>query len=36
MANKDVAVSLAGLETVRRFDKYFRLSAAFRLGTTNL
>lgn len=35
--NWDVAVSLVGEETVRRFDKYFRLSAAgFRLGTTNL
>ncbi len=31
------AVGLVGEETVRRFDKYFRLSAAgFSLGTTNL
>ena len=35
--NWDAAVSLVGAETVRRFDKYFRLSAVgFRLGTTNL
>jgi len=31
------AVGLVGEETVRRFDRYFRLSAAgFSLGTTNL
>jgi cyclopropane-fatty-acyl-phospholipid synthase len=35
--NWDAAVCLVGEETVRRFDKYFRLSAAgFHLGTTNL
>jgi cyclopropane-fatty-acyl-phospholipid synthase len=35
--NWDAAVSLVGEETVRRFDKYFRVSAAgFRRGTTNL
>src|SRR5580704_10875034 len=35
--NWDPAVNLVGEETVRRFDKYLRLSAAgFHLGTTNL
>jgi cyclopropane-fatty-acyl-phospholipid synthase len=35
--NWDAAVSLVGEETVRRFDKYFRISAAgFSRGTTNL
>ena len=35
--NWDAAVSLVGEETVRRFDKYFRVSAAgFSRGTTNL
>lgn len=35
--NWDVAVTLVGEETVRTFDKYFRLSAAgFGRGTTNL
>jgi cyclopropane-fatty-acyl-phospholipid synthase len=35
--NWDAAVSLVGEETVRRFDKYFRVSAAgFSRGTTSL
>ncbi len=35
--NWDAAISLIGEETVRRFDKYFRVSAAgFSRGTTNL
>ena len=35
--NRDAAIRLAGEETVRRFDKYFRISAAgFSRGTTNL
>jgi cyclopropane-fatty-acyl-phospholipid synthase len=35
--NWDAAVSLVGEETVRRFEKYFRISAAgFNRGTTNL
>jgi len=35
--NWDAAVSLVGEETVRTFDKYFRVSAAgFSRGTTNL
>jgi cyclopropane-fatty-acyl-phospholipid synthase len=35
--NRDAAVRLVGEETVRTFDKYFRLSAAgFSRGTTNL
>jgi cyclopropane-fatty-acyl-phospholipid synthase len=35
--NWDVAVSLVGEETVRTFEKYFRMSAAgFSRGTTNL
>jgi cyclopropane-fatty-acyl-phospholipid synthase len=35
--NRDAAVSLVGEETVRIFDKYFRISAAgFSRGTTNL
>jgi cyclopropane-fatty-acyl-phospholipid synthase len=35
--NRDAAVSLVGEETVRVFDKYFRISAAgFSRGTTNL
>jgi cyclopropane-fatty-acyl-phospholipid synthase len=35
--NWDVAVSLVGEETVRTFEKYFRVSAAgFSRGTTNL
>jgi len=35
--NRDAAVALVGEETVRRFDKYFRVSAAgFSRGTTNL
>lgn len=35
--NWDAAVNLVGEETVRRFDKYFRVSAAgFSRGTTNL
>jgi cyclopropane-fatty-acyl-phospholipid synthase len=35
--NWDAAVNLVGEKTVRRFDKYFRLSAAgFHLGTTTL
>jgi cyclopropane-fatty-acyl-phospholipid synthase len=35
--NWDAAVSLVGDETVRRFEKYFRISAAgFSRGTTNL
>ena len=35
--NWEAAVSLVGEETVRRFDKYFRISAAgFSRGTTNL
>ncbi|HKV55027.1 MAG TPA: cyclopropane-fatty-acyl-phospholipid synthase family protein [Candidatus Binataceae bacterium] len=35
--NWDEAVALVGEETVRRFDKYFRISAAgFSFGTTNL
>src|SRR5580704_5935969 len=35
--NWNAAVSLVGEETVRRFDKYFRVSAAgFSRGTTNL
>ena len=35
--NWDAAVSLVGEEMVRRFDKYFRISAAgFSRGTTNL
>ena len=35
--NRDAAVRLVGDETVRTFDKYFRLSAAgFSRGTTNL
>jgi len=35
--NWDAAISLVGEETVRRFDKYFRVSAAgFSRGTTNL
>jgi cyclopropane-fatty-acyl-phospholipid synthase len=35
--NWDAAVHLVGEETVRRFDKYFRVSAAgFSRGTTNL
>jgi len=37
LKNWDAAVSLVGEETVRRFDKYFRVSAAgFSRGTTNL
>jgi cyclopropane-fatty-acyl-phospholipid synthase len=35
--NWDAAVKIVGEDTVKRFDKYFRLSAAgFHLGTTNL
>jgi len=35
--NWDAAIRLVGEETVRRFDKYFRISAAgFSRGTTNL
>jgi cyclopropane-fatty-acyl-phospholipid synthase len=35
--NRDAAVNLVGEETVRIFDKYFRISAAgFSRGTTNL
>jgi cyclopropane-fatty-acyl-phospholipid synthase len=35
--NWDAAIRLVGEETVRRFDKYFRISAAgFNRGTTNL